>query len=94
MKYPPARVIAVDVDGTLLFQNGKPNFRIVEFCKRKKSEGFTLFLWSSRGESHALEALKKCNLEGVFEHVLSKPGYIVDDKGWTWTRFVARIMPR
>ena len=27
----------------------------------------------------------------IFDHVLSKPGYVLDDKGWTWIKFTRVI---
>jgi len=27
----------------------------------------------------------------IFDHVLSKPGYVLDDKGWTWVKFTRVI---
>ena len=52
-KHPPPKVIAIDVDGTLLI-NGARNARLIECITARKAEGFVLHLWSSRGEAHAL----------------------------------------
>ncbi len=87
-----AKVIAVDVDGTLLHR-GIVSKRLVAWCKAKKNEGFAMILWSSRGEKHAINAAKQAGLENVFDHILSKPGYIVDDKGWSWVKFARVIFP-
>ena len=84
---PPTLCLAVDVDGTLVLPSGRLNTKLVEFCRLRKAEGFEVILWSARGKEHAQKAVAFFKLEDVFSQVLSKPGYIVDDKGWTWTRF-------
>lgn len=80
---PPTRLIAVDVDGTL-HAGGQLNDALVAWCRQRKAEGFGLMLWSARGEAHALHAVETFGLHGLFDHVLGKPGYLVDDKGWAW----------
>ena len=86
MKYRPPKVIAVDVDGTILI-NGVANERVILWCKRKKLEGYSLTLWSMRGELHARKTAELFGLVDLFDHIIAKPGFILDDKGWTWTRF-------
>ena len=85
-KHPPPKVIAVDVDGTLII-DGKVNEELVDYCRRKKDEGYTMILWSSRGEANAVSAAKQSGLEDVFNILMSKPGYIVDDKQWSWVKY-------
>lgn len=85
-RYAPPRSIAVDVDGTL-YANGRPNESVIRFLRRKKAEGYSLTLWSMRGEAHARQAAEHFGLAGLFDHVISKPGYIVDDYAWRWTRW-------
>ncbi len=85
-RYARQKTIAVDVDGTLLI-NGRINKRLAEWCKTKKAEGFYLILWSSAGQQHAIEAAEKAGLIEVFDTIISKPGYIVDNVGWSWTRY-------
>lgn len=91
-KYSKPKVIYVDVDGTLLIgKPAKPNLKLLGFLDVKKSEGFELVLWSTQGKAHAENAARLCGREDLFAHILSKPGYIIDDKGWTWARFTARM---
>lgn len=85
-KYRPPKVIAVDVDGTILI-NGAANEKAILWCRRKKGEGYSLTLWSMRGEAHARKAAELFGVVDLFDHIISKPGFILDDKGWTWTRF-------
>ena len=89
-KYPRQKLIAVDVDGTL-FVRGALNVDLAEWCKQKKSEGFRLMLWSARGQKHAEEAAYRSNLEDVFDTVISKPGFVVDDMGWSWVKYTKII---
>jgi hydroxymethylpyrimidine pyrophosphatase-like HAD family hydrolase len=87
---PPARVIAIDVDGTLQIQ-GKPNTRLIEWCKERKAEGFFLMLWSARGQAHATKYAELFGIADVFDLICSKPGYIVDDQGWGWVKYTKVI---
>lgn len=89
-KYPPTRTIAVDVDGTL-HTNGILNARVVEFCERQKDNGFTLNLWSARGKEYAQAAAEKFGVSHLFDDIISKPGYILDDQGWNWIKYTQII---
>ena len=82
---PPPRVIAVDVDGTL-HQDGISNTRLISWLEEQKAAGFTLMLWSLRGEQHARTMASRCKADHLFDLICSKPGYIVDDMGWQWIR--------
>ena len=89
-KYPPPRVVAIDVDGCL--QNeGNPNEKLIKWCETQKKNNVTLILWSSRGEQHARSVAKEFNCLHLFTHIISKPGYIIDDKGWSWIKYTRRI---
>lgn len=90
--YPPPRVIAVDIDGTLL-NNGILNQPLVEWCNKKKQDGFRLMLWSSRGLDYANRFVAHFGLDGIFDDVVSKPGYLVDDQGWRWIRYTKVVLP-
>lgn len=89
-QYPRQKVIAVDVDGTL-HTNGKANDQVIAWIKGKRADGFKLILWSMRGEDHARKAAALFGIADLFDVITSKPGYIVDDKGWSWTRFTGVI---
>lgn len=88
--YPPQKTIAVDVDGTL-FLNGILNEKLRDWCKEKKAQGFTIMLWSARGKEYAQLAATKAVMNDVFDAVISKPGYVVDDQGWQWTKYTRVI---
>jgi hydroxymethylpyrimidine pyrophosphatase-like HAD family hydrolase len=89
-KYPPPRVIAVDVDGTL-HVNGRVNQAVVEYCKARKADGFRLMLWSARGLGHAQRAADQFGLVDLFDDIVSKPGYVLDDLGWSWIKYTRII---
>ena len=91
-RYPLKKVIAVDVDDTLLI-NGEINQKLSKWCEARKTEGFCLILWSARGERHAEDTCKKAGLDDVFDYVISKPSYVVDDVGWEWTKYTKVINP-
>jgi FMN phosphatase YigB (HAD superfamily) len=89
-QYPPPKVIAVDVDGTL-HTHGSPNARVIAWCRRKKAEGYSMLLWSSRGQAHAEKAAELFGVADIFDHIISKPGFVLDDQGWNWIRFTRVI---
>ncbi len=82
-KLPLPKVVAVDVDGTLLVA-GKLNQSLVDWCRDKKAQGFQLMLWSMRGADYAGAFVERFQLDGLFDWVVGKPGVLVDDQGWQW----------
>ena len=90
MLKPPPKCIAVDVDGTLLVRGGA-NVALIDYLRERKAEGFSLTLWSSRGEAHARNAAEVFKCADLFDHILSKPGWVIDDKGWGWIKFTGVI---
>lgn len=82
---PAPRVLAVDVDGTLS-NRGHLNTAVLEFVRRRRAEGFQTLLWSMRGEGYARAAAAAFACQADFDHILGKPGYILDDQGLLWMR--------
>jgi hydroxymethylpyrimidine pyrophosphatase-like HAD family hydrolase len=82
-RFPIRRCAAVDVDGTLLI-NGELNQDLREWIEDKKEKRIELILWSARGRDYALRFAEKFEIEHLFDAIISKPGVIVDDKGWGW----------
>lgn len=80
------RVLAVDVDGTL-FVKGEVNRSVVDFVKGRKTAGFEIIIWSSRGTDYAKKAAALAGLTAVADAVISKPGEIIDDQGWGWIKY-------
>ena len=71
------------MDGTLHIR-GEPNTKAIAWLTQRKAEGFTLMLWSMRGEAHARNISNQCGCLELFDHIISKPGYVLDDLGWSW----------
>ena len=102
-QYPPPSTIAIDVDGTLII-SGEVNRPLVAWAAVQKARGYKLMLWSARGEQHAERAAQlveqACHLPQFFDAVVSKPGYVIDDLGWTWVRYtrvitsLAAVLPK
>jgi hydroxymethylpyrimidine pyrophosphatase-like HAD family hydrolase len=86
MRIKQPMVLAVDVDGTLVC-DGKVNKAVVDYCREMKAKGWTLILWSSGGQIHACGVAEDTGLTDLFDIIISKPGMILDDRGWSWTRF-------
>lgn len=84
-KYPPKKTLAVDVDGTL-YINGALNANVVQFCETQKANGFVLMLWSARGKEYAQSVADHFEVSHLFDVVISKPGYVLDDQGWGWIK--------
>lgn len=80
------KVIAVDVDGTLKVRGGL-NADLVEWVKAQRLRGYSMTLWSARGEEYATTFALEHGIAHLFDHICAKPGYVVDDQGWSWVRF-------
>jgi hydroxymethylpyrimidine pyrophosphatase-like HAD family hydrolase len=89
-KFPPSKCVAIDVDGTLLI-DGKLNRRLASWAARKKANGYEVLLWSAQGRRHAKKVAQQFGITEHFTSIISKPGYIVDDLGWTWTKYTKVI---
>lgn len=84
---PPAKCIAIDVDETLITRLGKLDEPLAEWVRKKHDEGYETILWSARGRKHAQAAADRHGIADYFDSILSKPGYIVDDLGWSWIKY-------
>ena len=89
-KYPVRKVVAVDVDGTL-HHNGVPRLDVIARLRELQAAGYELFLLSARGEVYATKVAVDLGVRELFVHVLTKPGFIVDDEGWSWIKFTRRV---
>ncbi len=88
--YTRPKLIAVDVDGTLI-QRGELNEPLVKWIREAKADGFTVYLWSMRGSEYAKQVAESHGVAHLFDLVLGKPGFIVDDMGWGWSRYTKVI---
>lgn len=92
-RFAPPRVLAVDVDGTLI-DGGRAHPSIVELVQRQAAAGWDVLIWSMRGRRYAEQAAAFAGLAELVTCV-GKPGVIVDDQGLDWLRDVrVQRMPR
>jgi hydroxymethylpyrimidine pyrophosphatase-like HAD family hydrolase len=92
VNYPLRKTIAVDVDGTLI-HGSSVNESLIAWLRVRKEEGHELILWSARGREHARRAARVTETESLFDAIISKPGRIVDDLGWSWIKWTQIIHP-
>lgn len=85
-KHPFTKCVAIDVDETLVV-DGKLNTCVIDYAKDRKAAGFEIILWSARGREHACQTAERFGIVDLFSSIISKPGYVVDDMGWAWTRY-------
>ena len=86
LRAPPPKCLAVDVDGTLITDQGV-NTTLVETIREKHADGFDVVVWSMRGRAYAERAAAAVGIADLVV-CISKPGYIVDDVGLDWLREV------
>jgi phosphoglycolate phosphatase-like HAD superfamily hydrolase len=71
--------IFVDVDQTLIDENGKMLTGATEALTKLKEKGCHLFLWSTNGADYAKTVAKLNGLTDLFEGFAAKPDIIIDD---------------
>lgn len=63
------QIIAVDFDGTLCFSNwpelGEPNYTLISYLKKWKSNGNKLILWTCRANEALEKAVDWCQQQGL-----------------------------
>lgn len=79
-------IIAVDFDGTLCENKwpeiGMPNEELIEYLKRRQTNGEKLILWTSRNEEQTKDAVEWCKDHGlVFDAVNDNLPEIVEAFG-------------
>ena len=85
MLFPISKTICVDIDNTLIYKN-ELNQELVIWLKEQKKNNYDLILWSMQGRQYAEKVANKYNLQNLFNAIIGKPGFIIDDLGWSWTR--------
>lgn len=85
--YSKPNVIYIDVDGTLLIDD-RVNQPLVDWARLRFLEGKEIIVWSARGADNAKRAVEICGIGDIVSHTLSKPGYVVDDLGTGFTRYM------
>tara|TARA_R110000782_G_C14805709_1_gene412294 strand:- start:2411 stop:2695 length:285 start_codon:yes stop_codon:yes gene_type:complete len=89
-KFPKPKIIYADIDGTLLI-NGRLNRALISRLRENKSEGYKIYLWSMQGLTYAEKFADTHKITDLFEQILPKPGFIVDDMGWGWTKYTRKL---
>lgn len=90
------RVIFVDVDDTLVRSVGAkriPMPSVIAQVRRLKSEGATLYLWSSGGAEYCRATAEECGLLDCFVGYLPKPTVYIDDQPVHEWRFCKHVYP-
>lgn len=87
-------VIFVDVDDTLVRSFGSkriPMPNVIEKIRQLKSQGETLYCWSSGGREYARNSTIELGLEDCFTDYIPKPNAMIDDQpieSWRGLRHV------
>jgi hydroxymethylpyrimidine pyrophosphatase-like HAD family hydrolase len=92
----PQQVIFVDVDDTMVHSVDTkriPMPAVREQMKRLKSEGATLFLWSSGGTEYCKATAVELGITDCFEGFLPKPTVYIDDQPVHEWRFCKHLYP-
>lgn len=84
--YVPRRVLAVDVDGTLIV-HGRVNASVLRELKAAHKSGYDIIVWSARGRQHAEQAAEAAGVTEI-SICIGKPSAIIDDLGWAWAKTV------
>lgn len=79
----PAFAVYVDVDDTLVRFFGTkqiPMPRTLDRLRELRSEGATLYLWSTGGSHYARRVASELGITDLFEAFLPKPRLVLDDQ--------------
>ncbi|MCL6416908.1 hypothetical protein MIB92_14700 [Aestuariirhabdus sp. Z084] len=84
--------VYVDVDETFVRNYGTkriPMPHVIEHVKSLKSQGATLYCWSSGGAEYAKNSAEEFGILDCFEGFLPKPEVMLDDmKVSTWSNLI------
>lgn len=79
------RIVAVDFDGTLCENRypsiGKPNEKLINHLKKRRSKGAKLILWTCRRDKELENAVEWCKGQGLIFDAVVADKYI-DDKNY------------
>jgi len=83
--------VYVDIDDTIVRSAGSkriPIPNVIEHVRKLKTEGATLFCWSSGGAEYAKNSAEEFAIADCFSAFLPKPNVLIDDQEITsWKRF-------
>jgi hypothetical protein len=85
--------IYVDVDDTIVRSIGLkriPIPSVIQHIRDLKSQGTTLFCWSSGGAEYAKSSSEEFGIADCFEAFLPKPNVMIDDQEVrSWKRYIS-----
>ncbi len=90
------QIIFVDVDDTLVRSVGAkriPMPATIAGVRRLKSDGATLYLWSSGGADYCQRTADELGLADCFVAFLPKPTAYLDDQAVAGWRFCKHVYP-
>ncbi len=90
------QVIFVDIDDTMVRSVGAkriPMPAVIAQVRRLKSEGATLYLWSSGGAEYCKTTAVELGITDCFEGFLPKPTVYIDDQPLHEWRFCKHLYP-
>jgi len=90
------QIVFVDVDDTMVRSVGVkriPMPAVIAQVRRLKSEGATLFLWSSGGAEYCKATAIELGISDCFDGYLPKPTAYIDDQPVHEWRFCRHIYP-
>lgn len=92
----PNKIVFVDVDDTMVRSVGAkriPMPAVVAEVRRLKSQGASLFLWSSGGADYCRATALELGISECFDGFLPKPTTYIDDQPVQEWRFCRHLYP-
>ena len=92
MKNKTQKVVAFDVDGTLISGiSDDPREEIIALLKALKELGAYIIVWSGGGKGYAEMWVRRLELEDYVDEVIAKdnklnPDIAFDDAGWKFSK--------
>ena len=82
----------VDCDGTLIC-DGEIRGEVVAWVLANIEAGVEVYVWSAQGTAYARNIAERAGLADLIAGAMGKPNVILDDWGWSWTRFTDSVDP-
>lgn len=89
-------MIFVDVDDTFVRSVGTkrvPMPSVIQHIRELKSQGATLYCWSSGGAEYARQSAREFGIDSCFVDFLPKPNLLLDDQGMNEWRTLKCVHP-
>jgi hypothetical protein len=92
----PEFYLYVDVDDTLIRSYSTkrmPISKSIDYIKKMKEQGATLYCWSSGGAEYARRSAEELGIAEIFSAFLPKPHIVLDDQKIDEWRYLIQIHP-